>query len=139
MPRLAALAPQAYEDWTLTDLRDALTGYGISVHKSDGRKVVRVEDIAAALRDRTTDQIRQHQHRREHGGEATRETSGSQGLLPASSLTESPCADQRKHVPGTVGTPPRGTPETRRNRSDRSERTASLPAPYPDRTRGDSG
>lgn len=131
LTRLAAHAPQVYEDWTLTDLRKALTGYGITVHKSDGRKVIRAEDITTALHNRTTDHIRQHQHGREtrrgHGREAVGDTPGSQGLLPAPSLTQSPCPDQGKHDPGTAGAPPRDTAETPgKQRSDRT-RGASLP------------
>lgn len=123
LARLAAHAPQVYEHWTLTDLRDTLTGYGITVHKSDGRKVIRAEDITTALRNRTNHDIEQ----RGHGREADRDTAGSQGLLPAPSLTQDPCPDQRKHSTGTEGTPSHTTPETPRKPRPDTPRGGSLP------------
>jgi S-DNA-T family DNA segregation ATPase FtsK/SpoIIIE len=117
--RLAAQHP-TYEEWTLTDLRDALADLGITAQKSDGRMVVRAEDVTAALRNRTTDHIRQRQHGehhgdghgREHGREATRERPRGQGVLPDPSLTPTPCPDQREHAPGRAGTPTRAAPKT---------------------------
>jgi S-DNA-T family DNA segregation ATPase FtsK/SpoIIIE len=96
--RLAAQHP-TYEDWTLTDLRDALADHGITPQKSDGRMVIRAEDITTALRDRTTDHIR----------EATREGSESQGVIPSPSLTAAPCPDQGRHGSGRPGSLSRTT------------------------------
>jgi S-DNA-T family DNA segregation ATPase FtsK/SpoIIIE len=40
---------------TFTDLKDALSVYGIEPVKSDGRMVIRAEDITTALTDRDED------------------------------------------------------------------------------------
>ncbi|WP_211239345.1 FtsK/SpoIIIE domain-containing protein [Actinokineospora inagensis] len=46
LTRLAALN-RRYEGWTFTDLHDALADHGITVRKSDGYKVIRLEDVTA--------------------------------------------------------------------------------------------
>lgn len=114
--RLATLNP-TYAEWTATDLRDALAELGITPSKSDGRMVVRAEDITAALRDRTTDHIR----------EVTGEGAGSQGVVPVPSLTETPCPDLHKHPPGRTGSPSRTTPKTPGKRGVERGRGVSLP------------
>jgi S-DNA-T family DNA segregation ATPase FtsK/SpoIIIE len=55
--RLAEHNPGEYEDWTFSDLKAALAEHGIEIAKSDGYKVVRAEDVTAALtqRDRFAD------------------------------------------------------------------------------------
>ncbi|MGW7533446.1 hypothetical protein [Amycolatopsis sp. NPDC054798] len=82
LARLIAHNPDEYDGWTLPDLTAALAGHGIAPVKSDGVMVVRAADVAAALAagDR----------------EADRDPAGSQGVLPAPSLTETPRSDQRK-------------------------------------------
>ncbi|MBB4910776.1 S-DNA-T family DNA segregation ATPase FtsK/SpoIIIE [Actinophytocola algeriensis] len=110
--RLAAQHP-TYEEWTLTDLRDALADIGITPQKSDGRMVIRAEDITAALDHRTTDRIR--------------EEPGSQGVLPTSSLTPPPRPDQPKRTSGRAGSTSRATPKTSRKQRPGTEHRASLP------------
>lgn len=127
LTRMAALNSTVYDGWTLTELRDTLADHGITVRKSDGVKVIRLEDITTALRNRTNDDIGQHQHRTEHGRETIREGTGSQGLLPAPSLLQTPCPDQGKHVTGTAGTPLRDTPGTPGKPGPDRERGRSLP------------
>jgi hypothetical protein len=90
--RLAAHHP-TYAEWTVTDLRDVLAYLGITPQKSDGRMVIRAEDVSTALRDRTTDHIR----------EATRERPGNQGELPDPSPLSYTWPDQRKYGPGGIG------------------------------------
>ncbi|GAB1513243.1 hypothetical protein [Actinophytocola sp. KF-1] len=114
--RLAAQHP-TYQEWTLTDLRDALANHGITPQKSDGRMVIRAEDISAALHHRTTEQVR----------EATGEPSGSQGDLPTPSLTPTPCPEQHKLSSGRAGSPSRATPKTPRKRRLGTPRGTSLP------------
>jgi S-DNA-T family DNA segregation ATPase FtsK/SpoIIIE len=55
LTRLAELNPAEYEGWTFTDLKTALSGYGIEPVKSDGVMVVRAEDITTALTERDED------------------------------------------------------------------------------------
>ena len=55
LTRLAEHNPSQYEAWTFTDLKDALAVYGIEPVKSDGRMVIRAEDITQALTDRHDD------------------------------------------------------------------------------------
>jgi S-DNA-T family DNA segregation ATPase FtsK/SpoIIIE len=55
LTRLAEHNPSQYEAWTFTDLKDALAVYGIEPIKSDGRMVIRAEDITQALTDRNED------------------------------------------------------------------------------------
>jgi S-DNA-T family DNA segregation ATPase FtsK/SpoIIIE len=55
LTRLAELNPAEYEGWTFTDLKAALSGYGIEPVKSDGVMVVRAEDITTALTERDED------------------------------------------------------------------------------------
>lgn len=112
LARLAALDPTVYEGWTLTDLRDVLDDHGITVRKSDGVKVVRAEDLTAALNRRR---------------EADRDPAGTQGLLPAPSLPQSPCPDQGEHQTGTTGTPHHDHPPNPENRGPETDRPGSLP------------
>ncbi|WP_245589406.1 FtsK/SpoIIIE domain-containing protein [Amycolatopsis balhimycina] len=93
LTRLARHDPGEYERWTFRDLTAALAAYGIAPVKSDGNKVVRAEDVAAALADRDRD-----------GREPDGDPAGSQGVLPTASLNQSPWADQGKHSEGTSGT-----------------------------------
>ena len=55
LTRLAEHNPSQYEAWTFTDLKDALGVYGIEPVKSDGRMVIRAEDITQALTERNED------------------------------------------------------------------------------------
>ncbi len=55
LTRLAELNPTEYEGWTFTDLKAALSGYGIEPVKSDGLMVIRAEDITTALTERDHD------------------------------------------------------------------------------------
>ncbi|WP_378056060.1 hypothetical protein [Actinophytocola glycyrrhizae] len=114
--RLAAQHP-TYQEWTLTDLRDALADLGITPQKSDGRMVIRAEDVTAALHNRTANHIR----------EATREEPGSQGVLPTPSLTPTPRPEQRKRASGRAGSLSPATPKTPRKRRPGPQRGTSLP------------
>lgn len=93
LTRLARHDPGEYEGWTFRDLTAALAGYGIAPVKSDGNKVVRTEDVAAALADRDRD-----------GREPDGDPEGSQGVLPTASLNPIPCSGQGKNGEGTSGT-----------------------------------
>jgi S-DNA-T family DNA segregation ATPase FtsK/SpoIIIE len=55
LTRLAELNPAEYEGWTFTDLKAALSGYGIEPVKSDGVMVVRADDVTQALTERNED------------------------------------------------------------------------------------
>ena len=55
LSRLAELNPAEYEGWTFTDLKAALSVYGVEPVKSDGLMVIRAEDITTALTDRDED------------------------------------------------------------------------------------
>jgi S-DNA-T family DNA segregation ATPase FtsK/SpoIIIE len=87
LARLAAYNPTEYEPWTARDLRAVLFEHGVRPRKSDGAMVVRAEDVNAALA-------------RRQSRDDDRETSGSQGVFPTSSLTVSPCSEQHEHQPG---------------------------------------
>jgi S-DNA-T family DNA segregation ATPase FtsK/SpoIIIE len=52
LERLAARDPDTYEPWTAADLRAELLQHGVPVAKSDGQRVVRADDVHAALRAR---------------------------------------------------------------------------------------
>jgi DNA segregation ATPase FtsK/SpoIIIE, S-DNA-T family len=52
LTRLAEHNPTAYEGWTFTDLKAALSVYGVEPVKSDGVMVIRADDITAALTER---------------------------------------------------------------------------------------
>ncbi|WP_410621461.1 FtsK/SpoIIIE domain-containing protein [Amycolatopsis sp. cmx-8-4] len=98
LTRLARHNPGEYDGWAFRDLTAALTVYGIAPGKSDGHKVIRAEDVAAALADRAGDDTDGD------GREAGRDPAGTQGLLPERPLTESPASDQREYGSGTPGT-----------------------------------
>ncbi|UUV34547.1 FtsK/SpoIIIE domain-containing protein [Amycolatopsis roodepoortensis] len=104
LTRLTQLNPDEYEGWTFRDLTAALTNSGITPVKSDGVKVIRAEDVSAALADRVRD-------RRDSSGDPA----GTQGDLPAESLHESPDVDQGERGSGTPGTRRPHAPETGRN------------------------
>lgn len=121
LTRLAQHHPDQYEGWTFSELRAALAADGIHPAKSDGQKVVRAEDVAAALTARDRDDQTgdgygppEHGERRTAGsGDTDRDRSGRQGVLPDPSLPESPHAEQRKHRSGTAGTHTSGNPGER--------------------------
>lgn len=48
LTRLAAINPEEYDGWTLTDLSRELREHGIRTYKSDGKMVLRREDVAEA-------------------------------------------------------------------------------------------
>ena len=52
LKRLDALNPEAYGEWTPSDLRRVLEGTGAEPYKSDGRMVVAAERLARALANR---------------------------------------------------------------------------------------
>jgi S-DNA-T family DNA segregation ATPase FtsK/SpoIIIE len=56
LARLAELNSAEYEEWTFQTLAAALDEYGIEVVKSGGVKVVRADDITAALTERDRDE-----------------------------------------------------------------------------------
>ncbi|WP_179956685.1 hypothetical protein [Amycolatopsis anabasis] len=116
LARLAAHNPDEYEEWTTRDFVAVLREYGIEPRKSDGNRVIRAEDVADALTRRA-----------ETGREADRDPSGSQGVFPPGSLTQTPRADLEKGGSGTLGRGSRETPETPRNRGARGQGPGSLP------------
>ncbi|MEU5311886.1 FtsK/SpoIIIE domain-containing protein [Streptomyces sp. NPDC021562] len=52
LKRLAALAPDAYGNWSFIDLKRVLDGTGAEPYKSDGRMVIGRDRLARALADR---------------------------------------------------------------------------------------
>lgn len=118
LTRLAQLNPDEYERWTFRDLTAALAGSGVAPVKSDGVKVIRAEDVAAALADRARDRR-----------EPDRDAEGTQGDLPAGSLGESPGVDRGKPGAGTQGTRQPATPESGRNPGDPGTRRGLSLAP----------
>lgn len=52
LARLAELNSLHYEGWTFGDLKAALVEHGVEPFKSDGKMVVRAEDVAAAITER---------------------------------------------------------------------------------------
>jgi S-DNA-T family DNA segregation ATPase FtsK/SpoIIIE len=101
LTRLARHDPGEYGEWTFRDLKAALAPYRVAPVKSDGNKVIRADDVAAALarQDRDDDGTGT-----EDGRDAGRDPAGTQGLLPDGSLAESPGTDQGEHGSGTPGT-----------------------------------
>jgi S-DNA-T family DNA segregation ATPase FtsK/SpoIIIE len=87
LARLAELSPSEYEEWTFSTLTSVLGEYGIAPRKSDGVKVVRAEDVEAALAER-------------HTGTSGRDDDHRQGVLPTTSLRVRPSLDLRKPSPG---------------------------------------
>ncbi|GLZ39682.1 FtsK/SpoIIIE domain-containing protein [Actinokineospora sp. NBRC 105648] len=118
LARLATTNPDTYEHWTFTDLRDELARHGITARKSDGLKVLRAEDLTAALhhRDHPTD----HE-------DHDRDPTGTQGPLPTPSLPPSPRPDQPQHPTGTTGTHQTDHPEQPRNHHQQGNDGDSLP------------
>jgi S-DNA-T family DNA segregation ATPase FtsK/SpoIIIE len=53
--RLAELDADAYEPWTHANLARELLAVGVAVRKFDGLKVVRADDVAAALQSSIRD------------------------------------------------------------------------------------
>jgi len=122
LSRLAEHNPVAYEGWSPGDLTAALAEFDIVPRKSGGFMVVRAEDVTDALSAREVAIA---------DGEADGESAGSGGVLPADSLTETPCPDQRKRPSGRQGGPAvRGT-RTPRIRGAGPTSPASLPEPPP--------
>ncbi|MFD8492380.1 hypothetical protein [Amycolatopsis sp. NPDC059657] len=101
LKRLAAHNAAEYERWTARDLRAALEDHGVATRKSDGAMVVRADDVAEALTRRA-----------DNGREAAREASGTQGVFPDDSLTETPCPDLRKQQSGSQGGRSERSPKT---------------------------
>lgn len=107
LTRLAALNPTVYEGWTTTDLRDVLADDRITVRKSGGVKVIRAEDVTAAL--------------------ARRDAQGRQGGLPAPSLSSPPYRDQGEPLTGTPEIPGRENPEDPQEHGSADHGPRSLP------------
>jgi S-DNA-T family DNA segregation ATPase FtsK/SpoIIIE len=98
LTRLAQLNSDYYEGWTVRDLRAALAAHNINPAKSGGNKVIRAEDVDAALTARRTS------HRDADDGDKGRDRSGTQGPIPIPSPPEHPHPDQQQHQSGTPGT-----------------------------------
>lgn len=120
LTRLAALNPHAYDGWTLTALSRELREHGVRAVKSDGKMVLRCEDVAEAITARRING---------DGREAHREPSGRQGVLPARSTGETPWADQRKHRSGRRNPPTRQGRETPGYQGSDTQAGDSLPDP----------
>ncbi|WP_245787400.1 FtsK/SpoIIIE domain-containing protein [Amycolatopsis saalfeldensis] len=125
LTRLAQQVPGEYEGWTFRDLTAALSAHGIAPVKSDGNKVVRAEDVAAALANRERDRR-----------EPDRDPAGSQGVLPGKSLNQNPCVDQGQPGSGTPGARRRPTLESGRKRDSTGDAPGSLPHDQDDGHRG---
>jgi S-DNA-T family DNA segregation ATPase FtsK/SpoIIIE len=98
LTRLAELNPGEYEGWTFTDLKAALSVYGIEPVKSAGVMVIRAEDITTALTDVTKTaavRVMRRQGVGQGGGQ------GGRGVLPVASLIPTPRPDQPAHPAGT--------------------------------------
>jgi S-DNA-T family DNA segregation ATPase FtsK/SpoIIIE len=128
LTRLARHDPGEYEGWTFRDLTAALAEHGVAPVKSDGNKVVRAEDVAAALADRDRED-------REPGGDPA----GKQGVIPTGSLGQSPGADQGKPGPGTTGSRCRPNPESPREQGVVGDVPGSLPHDEENGQRGRDG
>ncbi|MBB4684639.1 FtsK/SpoIIIE domain-containing protein [Amycolatopsis jiangsuensis] len=120
LARLIARNPEEYDGWTLRDLTAALAAHGLAPAKSDGNKVIRADDLAAALADR-------QRAGADESREEDRDSAGSQGLIPDRSLTQSPWTDQRKHDSGTAGTQQRDISENPRQQGGETTGPDSLP------------
>ncbi|WP_329063520.1 hypothetical protein [Amycolatopsis sp. NBC_01480] len=128
LTRLARHDPGEYEGWTFRDLTAALAGFGVSPVKSDGNKVVRAEDVAAALAERDRD-----------GREPDGDPAGRQGVIPTGSLNQSPGSDQGKSGSGTPGTPAGRIPESGRKPSAARDVPESLQRDEDNGRRGRDG
>ncbi|MCR6490146.1 FtsK/SpoIIIE domain-containing protein [Amycolatopsis sp. OK19-0408] len=122
--RLARHDPGEYGEWTFRDLTAALAPHGVGPVKSDGNKVIRADDVAAALARRDRDDAGSGDG---DGRDAGRDPAGTQGLLPDGSLPESPRSDQREHGSGTPGTRRRPDPGSGRKPADSGNASGSLP------------
>jgi S-DNA-T family DNA segregation ATPase FtsK/SpoIIIE len=80
LARLAELSPSEYEEWTFSTLTSVLGEHGVVPRKSDGVKVVRAEDVEAALAERCA-------------GTSGRDDDYGQGVLPSTSVYLPPSAD----------------------------------------------
>lgn len=121
LARLVALNSKEYEPWTARDLRAALLGFGIQPRKSDGAMVVRFEDVVDAMARRGHDS---------DDAQATvdgRETSGTQGPFPGSSLDLTPSVNQRERQSGSPTGPHGSTPVTGQIRRSSGQAGDSLP------------
>jgi S-DNA-T family DNA segregation ATPase FtsK/SpoIIIE len=131
--RLSRHDPGEYGEWTFRDLTAALAPHGVAPVKSDGNKVIRADDVAAALARRDRDDAGTGDG---DDRDAGRDPAGTQGLLPDGSLTESPRSDQREHGSGTPGTRRRPDPGSGRNPGDSGTGDGpSLPPRRPDEGR----
>jgi S-DNA-T family DNA segregation ATPase FtsK/SpoIIIE len=128
LTRLARHDPGEYEGWTFRDLTAVLSAHGIAPAKSDGNKVVRAEDVAAALANRDRDRR-----------EPVRDPAGSQGVVPDESLNQNPCVDQGKPDSGTSGARRRPTPESGWKPDFAGDMPGSLPHDQDDGHRGRDG
>ncbi|MEV5718167.1 FtsK/SpoIIIE domain-containing protein [Amycolatopsis mediterranei] len=119
LTRLARHDPGEYGEWTFRDLKAALAPYRVAPVKSDGNKVIRADDVAAALARRDRDDDRTGaDYGHGDGRDADRDPAGTQGLLPDRSLTESLGSDQREHGFRDPGTQRRPAPGPGRNPGD---------------------
>ncbi len=133
LTRLARHDPGEYGEWTFRDLKAALAPYGVAPVKSDGNKVIRADDVAAALDRRDRDDGNGADDGHGDGRDSGRDAAGTQGPLPDESLTESPCPDQHEHGSETPGTRRRPNPEPGRNPGDSGTGEGpSLPPRRPD-------
>ncbi|WP_370942558.1 hypothetical protein AB5J62_26085 [Amycolatopsis sp. cg5] len=93
LARLIEHNPDQYELWTFTDLKAALTRYGRGPRKVRGHMYVHAADVAHARARRDA----------EADGEAAGEAAETGGVLPPTSPTANPCAEQGKHGGGRRG------------------------------------
>lgn len=131
LARLAEHNPTEYEGWTFSDLATVLAEHDIPPRKSDGKKVVRGEDLTHALATRPADHNR-NPHRdtdRKAGRDADRDARADQGLLPDGSLLPRPCVDLHKPTSGTRNVQSGNTPENPGNRGVGPPWGTSLPDP----------
>lgn len=117
LTRLAAHNPEEYDGWALTDLSRELREHGLRTYKSDGKMVLRREDVAEAQAARQLEQAR----------EDDREPAGRQGVLPDRADDETPSADQRKHRSGRQYRPTGESRDTAENPGFTTQRDDSLP------------
>jgi S-DNA-T family DNA segregation ATPase FtsK/SpoIIIE len=62
LTRLAELNPTAYEGWSFSDLKTALTAEGIKIGKSHGNSVIRAHDITQAITQRDNNDPKSEQN-----------------------------------------------------------------------------
>lgn len=111
LARLAELNPAEYEGWSFSTLTAVLAEHGVAPRKSDGVKVLRAEDVGAALAEGLED----------------RDARGHQGELPGRSLAVDPSSDLRRLGSGTLPPSVGGDRETPGNDGRPVVRSRSLP------------